>query len=177
MSDCRAQHDGEGRLSLERRYPEGRIRVSRKQARMTRAGRREQPVAQLEQRVGIAIWRTAQRYRRRRRTAKPLRDNRQQARMTRASRSEEQAKKSMANSRQGRACPTAGIERHGQQQASKEHSKSGSRPATSSRSSVVQQTQVHPKCKERHVEMAESVRNRRIVVYKNAFWNRGSARS
>ena len=31
----------------------------------------------------------AQRYRRRRRTAKPLRDNRQQARMTRASRSEE----------------------------------------------------------------------------------------
>ena len=121
MSDCRAQHDGEGRLSFGRRYPEDRIRVSRKQARMTRAGRREQPVAQLEQRVGIAIWRTAQRYRRRRRTAKPLRDNRKQARMTRASRSEEstkeehgqqQAKKSMANSRQRRAWPTAGKEEH-----------------------------------------------------------------
>ena len=51
MSDCRAQHDGEGRLSLGRRHPEDRIRVSRKQARMTRAGRREQPAAQLEQRV------------------------------------------------------------------------------------------------------------------------------
>ena len=136
--------------------PEDRIRVSRKQARMTRAGRREQPVAQLEQRVGIAIWRTAQRYRRRRRTAKPLRDNRQQARMTRAIRSEEstkeehgpqQAKKSMANSRQRRAWPTAGIERAQQV----------SRPATSSRSSVVQQTQVHPKCKERHVEMTKPV--------------------
>ena len=30
MSDCRAQHDGEGRLSFERRYPKDRIRVSRK---------------------------------------------------------------------------------------------------------------------------------------------------
>ena len=91
---------------------------------------------------------------------------RQQARMTRAIRSEEstkeehgqqQAKKSMTNSRQRRAWPTAGKEEHGQQQASKEHSKFGSRPATSSRSSVVQQSQVHPKCKERHVEMAKPV--------------------
>ena len=62
-----------------------------------------------------------------------------------------------------RASPTAGKEEHRQQQAKKSmansrHQKStASRPATSSRSSVVQQTQVHPKCKERHVEMAKPV--------------------
>ena len=176
MSDCRAQHDGEGRLSIGRRYPEDRIRVSRKQARKTRAGRREQPVAQLEQRVGIAIWRTAQR------RAWPTAGKEEHG--------QQQAKKSMANSRQRRAWPTAGKEEHGQQQAKKSMANSRQRRAwptagieraqqvwqstndkfsqfSSATDTGSSETQGTPRCDGK----------RSCTQQKNAFWNRGSTRS